>query len=87
MTTQTVFTLVNPQNGNLAFKLFAFDDDSHFDHVQRNNYYSLVWFTQGQGKVKADFSEYDFISNSLFAFSPLDASNVPASIFKRFMPR
>lgn len=70
MTTQTVFTLVNPQNGNLAFKLFAFEDDSYFDHIQRNNYYSLIWLTQGSGKVKADFSEYDFKPNSLFAFSP-----------------
>jgi AraC family transcriptional regulator, transcriptional activator of pobA len=70
MTTQTVFTLVNPQNGNLAFKLFTFEDDSYFDHVQRNNYYSLIWFTHGKGKVKADFSEYDFDENSLFAFSP-----------------
>ena len=70
MTAQTVFTLVNPQNGNLAFKLFSFEDDSHFDHLQRNNYYSLIWLTQGKGKVKADFSEYDFQENSLFAFSP-----------------
>ena len=70
MTTQTVFTLVNPQNGNLAFKLFSFEDNSYFDHIQRNNYYSLIWLTQGKGKVKADFSEYDFQENSLFAFSP-----------------
>lgn len=65
-----VFTLVDPQNGNLAFKLFAFEDGRHFDHIQRHNYYSLIWVTQGQGKAKADFSEYDFEANSLFAFSP-----------------
>jgi YesN/AraC family two-component response regulator len=70
MTAPTVFTLVNPQNGNLAFKLFAFEDDSYFDHVQRNNYYSLIWLLQGNGKVKADFSEYELENNSLFAFSP-----------------
>lgn len=70
MTPQSVFTLVNPQNGNLAFKLFSFEDDSYFDHIQRNNYYSLIWLTKGDGKVKADFSEYDFQENSLFAFSP-----------------
>ena len=70
MIDQTSFTLVNPQNGNLAFKLFSFEDDSYFDHIQRNNYYSLIWLTQGDGKVKADFSEYDFQENSLFAFSP-----------------
>ena len=70
MTDQTVFTLVNPQNGNLAFKLFSFEDGRHFDHIQRNNYYSLIWLTQGNGKVKTDFSEYEFKENCLFAFSP-----------------
>jgi AraC family transcriptional regulator, transcriptional activator of pobA len=65
-----VFTLVNPQNGNLAFKIFSFEGNFAFDHVQRNNYYSLIWIIKGSGKVKADFAEYDFSENSLFAFSP-----------------
>jgi len=67
---QTAFTLVNPQNGNLAFKLFPFEDNSCFDHIQRHNYFSLIWVTEGKGTVKADFSEYTFKGNSLFAFSP-----------------
>ncbi len=67
---QSVYTLVNPQNGNLAFKLFSFEDNAHFDHIQRNNYFSLIWVQEGNGKVKADFAEYDFEANTLFAFSP-----------------
>jgi AraC family transcriptional activator of pobA len=70
MDIQSVFTLINPQNGNLAFKLFHFDDNSHYDHLQRNNYYSLIWVTKGRGKVKADFAEHTFEENSLLAFSP-----------------
>jgi AraC-like DNA-binding protein len=70
MTNQNVFTLVNQQNGNLAFKLFSFEDNSYFDHLQRNNYYSLIWVTEGNGKLKTDFSEYNFGKNSLFAFTP-----------------
>ncbi|MEO7988790.1 MAG: helix-turn-helix domain-containing protein [Chryseolinea sp.] len=70
MDTQTSLTLVDPQNGNLAFKILSFEDGGHFDHVQRNNYYSLIWITEGNGKVRADFAEYDFGKNSLFAFSP-----------------
>jgi AraC family transcriptional regulator, transcriptional activator of pobA len=70
MPKKIVFTLINPQNGNLAFKLFSFDDGSHFDHIQRNNYYSLIWLIEGNGIVKADFSEYDFGANTLFAFTP-----------------
>ena len=70
MTNQTAFTLINKQTGNLAFKLFSFEDNSYFDHLQRNNYYSLIWITEGNGKLKTDFSEYDFGSNSLFSFTP-----------------
>ena len=67
---QTAFTLINTQNGNLAFKLFSFDDNSYFDHLQRNNYYSLVWVKGGEGTVKADFSSHEFGPNTLFSFSP-----------------
>lgn len=70
MSQQSVFTLINPQNGNLAFKLLPFEDNSYFDHIQRNNYYSLIWITKGSGKVKADFAEHHFEENSLLAFSP-----------------
>lgn len=70
METQSPYTLVNPQNGNLAFRLLAFEDGSHFDHIQRNNYYSLIWIKEGFGKLKADFAEYHFDKNRLFAFSP-----------------
>ena len=70
MLNPSTFTLVNPQNGNLAFKLFSFEDNGFFDHIQRNNYFSLIWVQQGNGKIKADFAEYDFAANTLFAFSP-----------------
>ncbi|MBC7936381.1 MAG: helix-turn-helix domain-containing protein [Rhizobacter sp.] len=70
MIQQNTFTLINPQNGNLACKLFSFDNNDYFDHLQRNNYYSLIWIKGGTGKLKADFYEYDFIENRLFAFSP-----------------
>ncbi|MEO8532540.1 MAG: helix-turn-helix domain-containing protein [Flavobacterium sp.] len=70
MPNQNISTLINPQNGNLAFKIFNFDSNSHFDHIQRNNYYSLIWITKGSGKVKADFAENYFEENSLLAFSP-----------------
>ena len=70
MKDQVSNTLVNPQNGNLAFKIFTFDDSSMFDHIQRNNYYSLIWIQEGSGTIKADFAEYSFPVNSLFAFAP-----------------
>ncbi len=70
MTNTNTFTLVNPQNGNLAFKLFSFHNNACFDHIQRLNYYTLIWVQNGNGVVKVDFSEYDFTENQLLAFAP-----------------
>jgi AraC family transcriptional regulator, transcriptional activator of pobA len=63
-------TLINPLTGNLAFRLFSFDNNSLFSEIQRLNYYSLIWFKKGSGKAQADFSEYDFSENTLFSFAP-----------------
>lgn len=70
MASQTAHTLINKQNGNLAFKVFDFDSNSCFDHVQRNNYFTLILVTGGTGKAKVDFSEYDFGANTFFSFYP-----------------
>ena len=64
------FTLINPQTGNLAFKLFYFEKNNPFDQIQRLNYYTMIWIENGTGTVKADYSEYDFRGNLLFSFSP-----------------
>lgn len=70
MTNPNTFTLIDPQTGNLAFKLFTLADNSPFDHIQRLNYYSLIWIQKGKGQVKVDFSEYDFQQDHLLAFAP-----------------
>lgn len=67
---QSNHTLLNSQTGNLAFKIFTIKGSNPFDHIQRLNYYSLVWVNQGKGTLRADFSEYHFKTNSLMAFSP-----------------
>ena len=70
MVLQQSFTLVNPQSGSLAFKLFLFDHNNPFDHIQRLHYYSLIWIKKGKGTVKADFSALTFSADTLFAFAP-----------------
>lgn len=70
MAEKLTHTIINKQNGNLAFKISKFNCNSNFDHIQRNNYYTLIWVTKGNGQLKADFTEYEFASNSFFAFYP-----------------
>jgi len=82
VTNQNAFTLVNKQTGNLAFKLFSFEDNSYFDHLQRNNYYSLIWVMEGSGKLKTDFSEFNFEDNSLFSFTPYQPFMFSSNLIK-----
>ena len=70
MLSQSVYTLINQQNGNLSFKLFEFDNNSYFDHIQRNNYFTLILVTSGEGSAKVDLCDYSFQENTLFAFYP-----------------
>ncbi len=70
MTAQTVFTLVNPQNGNLAFKISSFENANNFDHLQRLNYYTMILVLDGKAALKADFSNYEIEKNNLLCFTP-----------------
>ena len=70
MQTQKPLTLVDPKNGNLAFKIFPYGDNGHFDHVQRYNYYTVIVNLEGSGKLRSDFSEYDFSGQTMMCFSP-----------------
>lgn len=70
MLSQSVYTLVNQQNGNLSFKVFEFDNSSYFDHIQRNNYFTIIIIIAGKGLAKVDLNEYAFEENTMFAFYP-----------------
>lgn len=70
MLNQSAFTLINQQNDKPAFKLFSFEDNSFFEQLQRNSFFSLVWIKEGAGRINADSDGYDFGENTLFAFAP-----------------
>jgi AraC family transcriptional regulator, transcriptional activator of pobA len=70
MPTPSTSTLINPQNGNLALKIFAFEDNHAFDHVQRHNYYSMILVEEGTYTLKADTAEYALEGASILCFAP-----------------
>ncbi|WP_109299775.1 helix-turn-helix domain-containing protein [Aquimarina sp. AU474] len=70
MIDNSTHTLINKQTKELAFKLYEFDTIAHFDHVQRLNYYSLIWIKKGNGESIIDFNTYQYKSNYLFALTP-----------------
>jgi len=73
METLGTHTLINDQNGNLAFKIIPFCDNSHFDYFQRNNFHTLVLITEGTGELKTNFGDFTINPNSFFAFAPYQA--------------
>lgn len=70
MASPSVYTLVNPQSGNLAFKIFSFEGDSLYDHIQRLSYFSMIIISQGSARLKADFTDYEIKGPALLCFSP-----------------
>ena len=64
------FTLINPQTGNLAFKIEYLEKHNPFDVLQRLNYYSIIWIQEGHGTIDADFNKHEFSKNMLLSFSP-----------------
>lgn len=70
MVEKNAHTLINKQTGELAFKIYPFESIRHFDHIQRLNYYSLIWIKNGNGIATVDFNSYDYQENHLFAFTP-----------------
>ena len=91
MAQQNNFTLVDPQNGNLAFKISAFESASPFDHIQRLNYYTILIVSAGVGNLKADFSAYSFSAPSLICFAPyqpfmIEPTNVFSGLAINFHP-
>lgn len=64
------YTLVNPHNGNLAFRVLCFSDNMLYDHVQRHNYYSVIWITKGSGTAKVDFAGYELAAGQMYFLAP-----------------
>ena len=63
-------TLINSDNGSLAFKIFSFQDNSPFDHLQRHNYSTIILITEGEGELKAEVSQYPIRKPSMIFLSP-----------------
>ena len=55
-----IYTLVNSQSGELAFKLYTFESIHHLDHIQRLNYYALIWIKEGTGKITLGSNSFDY---------------------------
>ena len=72
-------TLVNPQNGNLAFKIQTFESSGYLGRIQRLGFYSMILIEKGEGNLHLDLLGYKFSENTLMCFTPYQPFMVEAS--------
>lgn len=63
-------TIIDSQNGELAFRLDRFESLSPFDHLQRKNSYTLILLHQQSLTLAVDFSEYPLEGSHMICLSP-----------------
>lgn len=71
-------TIVNQVNGELAFKLFSFTDDAHFDHIQRHNYYSVILILSGELELQIELEKYTISNKTIICISPFQPYSIKA---------
>ena len=64
------YTLINEHTGNMAFRIWDFEDNGQFSKVNRLNHYSLIWIKKGRGTAMIDLSEHSFTHSTMFALTP-----------------
>ncbi len=63
-------TLINRETREMAVQLLPVDAINNYTEVQRLNFYAVIWIQNGNGRYKADLSEYEFSENTMFFFTP-----------------
>jgi AraC family transcriptional activator of pobA len=72
-------TLINQQNGALAFKIFSFESDTYFDHIQRHNYYSIILIHSGEIELQIELVKYKISSSVIICISPYQPYSIKSS--------
>ena len=49
MKTESATLLRNPADGGLGFRIIHFEDDKHFNELQRVPYFSIILISEGEG--------------------------------------
>jgi AraC family transcriptional activator of pobA len=62
--------LYHSDTSETAFLISAFERENYFDTIQKLNCYSIIWIKNGNGKLRADFSEFEFEENTIMFFAP-----------------
>lgn len=77
--------LRNAADGEFGFRTLHFEDDSHFNKLQRVPHFSIILISEGHGKLNADFFDYEISKGTILFFSPFQPFMIEASLLKGVM--
>jgi AraC family transcriptional activator of pobA len=85
MKTEPAVVPGNSADGELGFRIIHFEDDLHFNEVQRLPYFSIILVSEGEGVLKADFTDYQISKRALLFFSPFQPFMINGATLKGVM--
>jgi AraC family transcriptional regulator, transcriptional activator of pobA len=85
MKTESAMIVRNPADGELDFRIIHFEDDKHFNEVQRVPYFSIILVSEGDGELKADFTDYQISEGAILFFSPFQPFMLNGTTLKGVM--
>ncbi|MDP9076786.1 MAG: AraC family transcriptional regulator [Bacteroidota bacterium] len=85
MKTETATVFENPADGESGFRIVHFEDDKHFNEVQRVSQFSIILVAEGKGELKADFTDYQISNGDMLFFSPFQPFMIIGTTLKGVM--
>lgn len=74
-----VDTLINQQNGELAFQILSFYDLKSFEALQRHSYYSIILIHEGTIDLQIERNPYHTASKTIICISPYQPYAIKSS--------
>lgn len=73
----TIANILQTHQGDIPYYVGTFEgtDDPDIEWPHRHAFYSLVWFTEGNGFYVVDFQEYEIRKDRIFSVSPRQVHN------------
>lgn len=73
----TIADILQSNNEHIPYYIGTFEgtDDPNIEWPHRHAFYSLVWFTEGNGFYVVDFQEYEIRKDRIFFVSPKQVHN------------
>jgi len=85
MKTASATLIRNPADGELGFRILHFEDDKHFNELQRVPYFSIILISEGEGELKADFADYPISKGAILFLSPYQPFMIVGTSLKGVM--